>query len=67
MNPDAVQEAGGMVSNEPITVRAQHNARGWQVTLPNESRRVTCETFQTMPAASHTCAPLTLAGRADRA
>jgi hypothetical protein len=58
MNPDAGQEARGMVSNDPITVRVDHNARGSKVTLPNESRRVTCETFDD-DTASHTCAPLT--------
>jgi hypothetical protein len=47
-----------MVSNDPITVRVDHNARGSKVTLPNESRRVTCETFDD-DTASHTCAPLT--------
>ena len=45
MSPDTGPEPRKDVSSDPVTVDVEHNARGWQVTLPDDSRRVTCETF----------------------
>lgn len=56
MSPDAGQEARQDVSSDPITVRVEHNARGWQVTLPNDACRVTCETFDDARRIAYLCA-----------
>ena len=56
VNPEAGHQAGGMVSNDPITVRVEHNARRWQVTLPDESRRVTSEIFDDAHRIAYVCA-----------
>ena len=56
MSPDAGQEAREDVSSDPITVRVEHNARGWQVTLPGDACRVTCETFDDARRIAYLCA-----------
>jgi len=37
MSPDAGQDAREDVTSDPITVLVEHNARGWQVTLPGDA------------------------------
>jgi hypothetical protein len=56
MSPDAGQEARLGVASDPITVHVEHHARGWQVALSNQLRRVTCETFDDTRRIAHLCA-----------
>jgi len=56
MSADAGPEAREDMSSDPVTVRVEHNASGWQVTLPDDSRRVTCETFDDARRIAYLCA-----------
>jgi hypothetical protein len=56
MSPDAGQEPREDASSDPVTVGVEHDARGWQVTLPDDSRRVTCETVDDARRIAYLCA-----------
>lgn len=56
MGPDSEQKPREGVPRDPITVHVEQNASGWQVTLPNDSRRVTCETFDDARRVAYLCA-----------
>jgi hypothetical protein len=56
MSPDTEQKPREDMSSDPVTVRVEHNASGWQVTLPDDSRRVTCEAFDDARRIAYLCA-----------
>jgi len=64
MSADAGREAREDMASDPVTVRVEHNASGSQVTLPDDSRRVTCETLDDARRIAYLCAAHTR--RCDR-
>jgi hypothetical protein len=64
MSADAGLEAREDMASDLVTVRVEHNASGWQVTLPDDSRRVTCETLDDARRIAYLCAAHTR--RCDR-
>ena len=56
MRPDERQEPQESVPNDPVTVGVEHDECGWQITLPDDPRRVTCETFDDARRIAYPCA-----------